>query len=283
MSTVDKSLERPPGVVPLPHQVTAVVPARNAADLLPGCLTSLRDSGVAEIIVVDGLSSDDTIAVAQAHGATVISDDGMGLPVARARGAKHAQTRWVVLVDADVVFPAGVLASLLDEYAEGEFTALQAGLLSVAGPGYWGQALVHHHRTGRSHRWFGLVATVFEREVLTATGFDDSFSSGEDIELRWRMRDAGQRTGVSRQAVVEHRFAGDDYAFARSQFLMDGAGFGGMLRKHGWRGLPLALLPAAAAARGMALCLLRLQPRWLLYFAAFAAGNYTGMWRGLRR
>jgi len=263
--------------------LTAVVPARNAAALLPRCLASLRDSGVAEIILVDGCSTDATVAVARAHGAEVISDDGLGLPVARARGAERARTRWLVLVDADVVFPPEILASLFAEYRGGGYAALQAGLLSVSGPGYWGRSLVHHHRTGRSREWFGLVATVLERELVCAVGFDERFRSGEDIELRWRLRADGRRIGVSRQHLVEHRFAGDDFDFARSQFLMDGEGLGRMVRKHGVRALPLLALPAAAALRGAALGLVRRQPQWLPYFGAFVAYNYLGMGRGLRR
>ena len=49
--------------------ITAVVPARNAEHLLPGCLEALRQSGVAEIIVVDGLSTDKTVDIARAAGA----------------------------------------------------------------------------------------------------------------------------------------------------------------------------------------------------------------------
>ena len=52
------------------------------------------------------------------------------------------------------------------------------------------------------------------------------------------MRDAGLRIGVSRSVMVEHRFAGDDFAFAMDQFAMDGFGLGRMIRKHGWRGAP---------------------------------------------
>jgi hypothetical protein len=56
-----------------------------------------------------------------------------------------------------------------------------------------------------------------------------------------------------------------------------------MIRTNGWRGARLALLPAAAAVRGVALSLVRRQPRWVPYYAAFAGGNYLGMARGLRR
>ena len=54
---------------PNPAEVTAVVPARNAEQMLPRCLEALRQSGVAEIIVVDGCSTDSTVDLALAAGA----------------------------------------------------------------------------------------------------------------------------------------------------------------------------------------------------------------------
>jgi glycosyltransferase involved in cell wall biosynthesis len=261
--------------------VTVVVPARNAAGLLPACLASINDAGPADLVVVDGRSTDNTAEIARRYGATVLDDGGAGLPVARAMGAEHARTPLVALIDADVVLPPGSLQALLREYETGRYAALQAGLLSTAGPGYWGQALAHHHRSGRSCRWFGLVATLFDRAILLAEGFDEQFRSGEDIELRWRLRSAGYRVGVSERVLVEHRFAGDDFGFAKAQFLMDGEGLGGMVRKHGVRGWPLLGLPLAAGVRGVALSLLR--PKWIPYYGAFVAYNYLGMWRRLRR
>jgi hypothetical protein len=192
-----------------------------------------------------------------------------------------AQTPWVVLIDADVVVPEGALAALLEEFVTEGYDGLQAGLDSVGGPGYWGEALAHHHVTGRSRWWFGVVATIFERERLLTVGFDESFESGEDIELRWRFERAGLKLGVSREVFVVHRFGGDDFGFAKDQFLMDGVGLGLMVRKYGWRGIRLALLPAAAAARGTAMAVVVGQPRWIRYFAAFAWFNYVGMRRGL--
>jgi glycosyltransferase involved in cell wall biosynthesis len=267
---------------PSPSEVTAVVPARNAATVLPECLSSLRASGVAEIIVVDGLSSDDTVHIAERSGAVVLSDEGKGLPAARLLGAERARTPWILLVDADVVFPPGALDGLLREFVSGGYDALQAGLESVGGPGFWGRALAYHHVTGRSRRWFGLVATVFRRDDLLAVGFDDRFRSGEDIDLRWRLRDRGLRAGVSTTTTVRHRFVFDDFAFAKDQFLMDGTGLGRMVRTRRWRGAALVLLPGAAAIRGSALALLSRQPQWIRYFSAFALWNYVGMARGLR-
>lgn len=259
--------------------VTVVIPVRNAEVLVDDCLRAVLACRPAAVVVVDGLSSDSTLEKVAAHPVLVLSDEGKGLPAARLLGAQAARTRYVALVDVDVVLrDEDALEALLDELVDDRYDALQAGQESVSGDGYWGQALVHHHRTGRSRNWFGLVCTVMERETLLAHGFDPRFTSGEDIELRWRLRSAGLRTGVSRRTVIEHRFAGDDFAFARDQFLMDGRGLGRMVRKdRGVRGAALVALPAAAAARGIAVSVRRRQPRFIPYFLCYAAYNYAGM------
>ena len=256
--------------------VAVVVPVRNAEGMLAACLESIVRQRPADLIVVDGLSTDRTVEIARSFGARILSDEGRGLPAARAIGAQAAKTRYVALVDADVILPDGSLASLLREFREGGYTALQAGLESEAGPGYWGQALAEHHRSGRSRYWFGLVATIFDRETLLAHGFDAAFESGEDIELRWRLAQAGDKTGVSRTTVVRHRFD-DTWDFARGQFRADGKGLARMVRKHRLGGARLLFLPAAAGARGVALSVLRRKPRWIPYYVAFAVLNYTAM------
>lgn len=264
------------------HELTVIVPVRNGEHWIAECLSSIARSSPAEIIVVDGLSTDGTIELATAHGARVISDAGRGVAAARHMGAEAARTRYVALIDVDVVLRDGALEQLLDEFTAGGYTGLQAGLHSVAGPGYWGQALAHHHRTGRSKHWFGLVATILEREALLEHGLDERFLSGEDIDLRWRLAQAGAKTGVSRTTVVDHRFA-DGWQFAMGQWLADGHGLGRMLGVHGLRSLRLLALPLAAALRGCALTLVRRQPRWIPYYLCFCAFNYVGMAREVRR
>jgi glycosyltransferase involved in cell wall biosynthesis len=167
--------------------ISVIVPVRNGERVLDECLDSITRSRPREIIVVDGRSTDGTLEIASRYPVRILSDEGRGLPIARLLGVQAAASRWVALVDADVVLHDGALADLFQEFQEGGYIALQAGLHSVSGPGYWGQALVNHHRSGRSKDWFGVVATIFEREALLQHGFDERFLSGEDIELRWRL------------------------------------------------------------------------------------------------
>jgi glycosyltransferase involved in cell wall biosynthesis len=271
-----------PGHVPAaepespPLDVSVVVPTRNAEALIEACLESIRSSSPRELIVVDGLSTDRTVEIAQSYGAAVLSDQGLGLPAARRMGAEAASSQLVALIDVDVRLGEGDLGRLLTEFRAGGYTALQAGLHSVSGSGYWGRALAHHHRTGRSKNWFGVVATVFDRDALLEHGFDDRFLSGEDIDLRWRLKNAGAKIGVSRRTVVEHRFE-DSWEVAKGQFLADGRGLGRMVAAHGPRAKLLLALPAAAAVRGVVLSLARREPRWIPYYLTYAVYNYLAM------
>ena len=256
--------------------LSVIVPVRNAEAFLAESLDGIVASNPAEIIVVDGLSTDRTVELAEAYPVRILSDEGRGVAAARLLGARAATTDWIALVDVDVVLRTGDLQALLDEAVEGGYTALQAGLESTSGPGYWGRALVQHHRTGRSKHWFGLAATVMRREAFLAHGLDVDFRSGEDIELRWRLERAGERVGVSERTLVDHRF-GDTLDFAIGQFMADGGGLARTATKHGWRAAPLLGLPFAAGARGIGLSLARRQPQWIPYYATFMVVNWVGM------
>jgi glycosyltransferase involved in cell wall biosynthesis len=260
--------------------VSVVVPTRNAESLIENCLASIQRSRPRELIVVDGMSTDRSVEIARRHGAVVLSDEGRGLPLARRMGAERSASHQVALVDVDVRLGEGDLERLLEEFRTEGYTALQAGLHSVSDSGYWGRALANHHRTGRSKNWFGVVATVFDRDVLLEHGFDDRFLSGEDIDLRWRLQNAGAKIGVSRRTVVEHRFE-DSWEFAKGQFVADGHGLGRMVRNHGSRALVLLGLPAAAAVRGILLSLARLQPQWIPYYVVYAVYNYLAIGKEL--
>ena len=261
--------------------LSVVVPVRNAEHMIEACLGSIARSEPREIIVVDGLSTDRTLEIARQYPVTILSDEGKGVPAARMMGIQASGSSAVALIDVDIVLPDGALAALLEEFSQGHYDGLQAGLHSVAGPGYWGQALVWHHNGSLSKNWPGVMATIFWRQVLLDYGFDTRFRSGEDIELRWRLRNAGLKMGVSRRTIVTHRYD-DTYEFAKDQWLADGKGLGRMVSKYRWSAARLLLLPLAGSLRGIALSLVQLQPKWIPYFVGYMIYNYAAMPGGMR-
>jgi rSAM/selenodomain-associated transferase 2 len=80
------------------HRLSVVIPTLNAAAALPTTLTSVAEAH--EVIVVDGGSSDRTVAVAEAMGARVIAaPKGRGTQLAA--GVDAARGDWLLLLHAD--------------------------------------------------------------------------------------------------------------------------------------------------------------------------------------
>jgi glycosyltransferase involved in cell wall biosynthesis len=224
--------------------LSVVVPVRNAEMFIDGCLSAIARAEPREIIVVDGNSTDQTVEIARRYPVRVLCDQGKGVAAARMLGVTSAVSDAVALIDVDILLPDDALERLLAELREGGYAALQA--------------------------------TIFNRDVLLRYGFDERFASGEDIELRWRLREGGEKLGVSRQTVVEHRFD-DTFSCARGQFTADGEGLARMAMKYHLRATHLLAIPAAGAVRGIGLSLAKAQPQWLPYFVCYTTLNYAAM------
>lgn len=260
-------------------RITAVVPARNAEAWIESCLRAIRDNGPAEVILVDGGSTDRTVELARPWVDKVIDDRGAGVAAARMMGVVSASQPWIALVDADVVLPPNALRDLDREMRVRQLVAIQAGLHSIGVGDYWSQSLADHHNRGQSKQWFGVCASLIARDVLLAHPLDAQLRSGEDVDLRIRLTRAGFPIGVSEAMIGQHRF-GDGFSFARNQWIADGAGLGRIVRKHGRPAVFKAMIPFGAAVLGIARGMRDALRPWP-YFAGFAIGNYIGLWRGL--
>jgi len=81
----------------LPLSVTLIT--LNAAHQIAACLASVAFAD--EILVVDCGSVDDTIQIAQQHGARVLHQDWLGYGAQKQFAVEQAKHDWVLCVDAD--------------------------------------------------------------------------------------------------------------------------------------------------------------------------------------
>jgi rSAM/selenodomain-associated transferase 2 len=100
--------------------LAVVIPALNAAATLPATLAALAPGAPGAVIVVDGGSTDATVAVAQPHGARVLrAPRGRGGQLGA--GIAACDQPWLLLLHADTrldpAWPAAVAAHIADQPA----------------------------------------------------------------------------------------------------------------------------------------------------------------------
>lgn len=188
------------------NSISVVVPVHDNADVLGECLSAIAlSAAVAEVIVVDDASTDNSPAVAASAGARVAQlSVNSGPAAARNHGASLARGDILFFVDADVVLKprmADRVKRLLADHPE--FTAVFGSYDASPRQQNWlsqYRNLLHHSHHQRasveaSTFWAGCGA-VRREPFLKLGGFDEKrfpYPSIEDIELGYRLKTAGHR------------------------------------------------------------------------------------------
>lgn len=112
--------------------LAVVVLARNEERRLAACLQSARFAE--RVIVIDSGSTDDTVAIARAHGAEVVDyPDWQGFGVQRSRSLAHCQgARYLLFLDADEVVPPDLRREIEAIVAAGEEAAWRLEWVQMA-------------------------------------------------------------------------------------------------------------------------------------------------------
>jgi glycosyltransferase involved in cell wall biosynthesis len=199
--------------------ISVVMPAYNAAHLLPGVLEPLMGmlarGEVSEVIVVDDQSPDATGDVAREMGARVLTTPTNGGPgAARNLAAEQAVGDILWFVDSDVIaWPDGaakVRAAMAEKGVSAVFGSYDA---SPAGTPWFSRYknLMHrfyHQKAEREAATFWAGCGAVRADIFRQIGGFDietyRVPSIEDIELGYRIRSAGGRIVVDPTLLGKH-------------------------------------------------------------------------------
>ncbi|MGZ4959889.1 MAG: glycosyltransferase family 2 protein [Methylomonas sp.] len=174
--------------------LTIVILTKNEQANLPRCLDAIPERY--PIVIVDSGSTDDTIAIAQARGCRIFSNPWPGFAEQR-NFAMHScaiDTRWILFVDADEIYPQAFYERFEREWAKDEsFDVLMVpSILYLRGkrlnhaPGYpiYHPRLVRREtvRFVRNHTGHGEAVTDTCRIGHTDIPYEHYFYHGEIIE-----------------------------------------------------------------------------------------------------
>jgi glycosyltransferase involved in cell wall biosynthesis len=181
---------------------TAIIPALNEEGSIGAVLQAIPRGIVTEVIVVDGGSTDGTAAVAEAHGATVISECRRGYGRACALGAVAAHGEALVFLDADGAADPREIAGLLAPIARGEADLVLGSRLArelAAGAMPWHQRFGNRLSAFLLQTLYGVPLTdlgpfrAVRRELLAGMTLEDSTYGWptemivKAVRARWRI------------------------------------------------------------------------------------------------
>lgn len=220
-------------------RLSVVVPSYNRLASLQRLLSSLERQTVPhsefEVVVVDDGSTDGTFAALQrlesSYALRAFQQANGGPAAARNRGVREARADLILFLDDDVVAVDDLLAQHLALHSDNTNAVVVGPMVPPANwarPAWirWEEEMLDVQYRAMlageypcTPRQFYTANASLRREVfLQAGGFDATFKRAEDVELAYRMRDAGASFVFLHEAVVYHYASRTFAAWSRTPY-----------------------------------------------------------------
>jgi len=197
--------------------ISVIIPVHNGGENFRRCLVSLSECATQpdEIIVVADGESDGSWRMAEDFDTDILKIPTPGGPAkARNTGARKAKGDILFFVDADVTVAGDAISTVIEAFERDTDLAavfgsyddepFETNFLSQY------KNLFHHyvHQTSNpeASTFWGACGAIRRDIFLKAGGFDESFRrpSIEDIELGYRLKEAGYKISLLKDLKVKH-------------------------------------------------------------------------------
>lgn len=223
--------------------VSVVAPVRNAERTIEGTVESLLaleyPPDRLELILVDNASTDGTAGILAAYADRLrcFYEPKRGASAARNRGIFEARHPVVAFTDADCVVDRDWLRQLVAPLEDATVGVSGGRILAVrpCNPVQeYGEWLHDHQRAIQESEPPYVISMNWASRrsvLLEAGGFDESLFGGEDVDLAYRVLQAGYRLAYCAGAVIRHHNRPDLKGLFREGF-RDGFYSVKVLKKH---------------------------------------------------
>lgn len=195
----------------MPHPVSVQVITLNEEANIAECLTCIAANEPAEIVVIDGGSTDKTVEIARAFGARVLAPGRLGRGASRSLGYHSTDQPLVAMVDADDRISDDWLATSLRELEAGGYSALQSSLRTTSRATFWergwNEYFIESIRPTADTIMVG-HPSIYRTDALLGAR-DDIGHDHEDTQMSVDFQARGLRQGIgtaiSRRVVPDNR------------------------------------------------------------------------------
>ncbi|MFM2330908.1 MAG: hypothetical protein RLZZ26_415 [Candidatus Parcubacteria bacterium] len=180
---------------------SVVMCTRNCVSLVTANLPLVRETlAGAEIIIVDGNSSDGTREFASKYADKLLSDEGRGLAYARQLGAENATRPYVLFCGCDNRVPEETVAAMVEALAhDSKLAAVGAQTRVIEARTYWEKTTkyIFTHVINRAGPT-DVVGTpsMYRRDALLQVKFSNTVKACDDTDLGHRLIAAGYTMAI---------------------------------------------------------------------------------------
>ncbi|MBA2627473.1 MAG: glycosyltransferase, partial [Gemmatimonadales bacterium] len=209
-------------------RISVVVCSCNGARWIRHCLAALAELDYPdfEVIVVDDGSTDETAVITAAYDVRLIRTPNLGLSSARNTGLRAATGEIVAYTDDDAFPGRHWLKYLAWTFATNDHVGVGGPNIAPGDDGLVADAVskapggpIHVLLSDEEAEHIPGCNMAFRKQALEEIGgFDEQFRiAGDDVDLCWRLREAGGTIGFSPAAVVWHHRRTSVRAYWRQQ------------------------------------------------------------------
>ncbi len=226
------------------NSITVTIPTLNEEKNIFQCINKIKKSGIRNIIIIDGGSTDNTVnIVKKIKNIKIIKVNKKGLAYQRKLGVLKSKTKFTALIDADMRVSKNSFRIMLKDLIKSKYAGVTAFVKSSKIDNYFDKSYqqiqnININRSG-PRKMIG-TPTLWYTKILKQNNFDPFFTGpSDDTDLCYRIFKKGYIFGAS-NAVVRHVHRSNFIDFVK-KYIWYGKGDAQFVLRHPERTLSILL------------------------------------------